>query len=40
MELFDCCCEGCGFVFFVEEGYDANLDAIVCPRCGHCIDEN
>jgi len=23
----------CGFDFFMEEGYDANLNAIVCPMC-------
>lgn len=26
-------CNCCGYDFFMEEGYDANLDAIVCPMC-------
>lgn len=32
--MFEYHCNCCGFDFFMEEGYDANLDAIVCPMCG------
>lgn len=32
--MFDYECEYCGFSFFTEEGYNASLDAIVCPVCG------
>lgn len=32
--MFEYRCNCCGFDFFAEEGYDANLDAIVCPMCG------
>ena len=34
--MFDYHCE-CGLDFFMEEGYDKELDAIVCPMCGHHI---
>jgi DNA-directed RNA polymerase subunit RPC12/RpoP len=34
MELFDYHCPECGFDFLMEEGYDNELDAIVCPNCG------
>ena len=27
-------CKYCGYFFFMEEGYDANLDTIICPNCG------
>lgn len=32
--MFEYHCNCCGFDFFMEEGYDSNLDAIVCPMCG------
>ena len=31
--MFDYHCNMCGHDFFVEEGYDAESDDIVCPRC-------
>lgn len=31
--MFDYHCNVCGHEFFLEEGYDANTDAIVCPVC-------
>ena len=27
-------CSCCGYDFFMEEGYDTLMDAIVCPNCG------
>ena len=27
-------CINCGFDFFMEEGYNANEDKIICPMCG------
>ena len=27
-------CNCCDFDFFMEEGYNGELDAIVCPMCG------
>lgn len=27
-------CNCCGFDFFMEEGYEPTLDAIICPMCG------
>ena len=27
-------CNCCGYDFFMEEGYNANEDAIICPMCG------
>lgn len=38
--MFDCCCEECGFYFFIEEGYDPETDKIVCPCCGETFEEN
>ena len=29
----ECHCNCCGYDFFFEEGYDAVIDAIVCPNC-------
>ena len=31
--MFEYHCNCCGYDFFMEEGYDNNLDAIVCPMC-------
>lgn len=31
--MFEYHCNCCGYDFFMEEGYDSNLDAIVCPMC-------
>jgi DNA-directed RNA polymerase subunit RPC12/RpoP len=31
--MFDYHCN-CGYDFFMEEGYDRETDAIVCPMCG------
>lgn len=31
--MFDYHCNCCGYDFFMEEGYDVDLDAIVCPMC-------
>lgn len=31
--MFDYHCT-CGHDFFMEEGYNAELDAIICPMCG------
>lgn len=30
----DYTCTNCGFDFFMEEGYNANEDKIICPNCG------
>lgn len=27
-------CKHCGFDFFLEEGYNASEDSIICPMCG------
>lgn len=32
--MFDYHCNECGFDFFMEEGYNADKDVIVCPYCG------
>ena len=32
--MFDYHCKCCGYDFFMEEGYDKELDATVCPMCG------
>lgn len=37
--MFDYHCNWCGYDFFMEEGYDAESDDIVCPRC-HCKRDN
>ena len=26
-------CNCCGYDFFMEEGYEADFDEILCPRC-------
>lgn len=31
--MFDYHCNWCGYNFFLEEGYDENLDEIICPHC-------
>ena len=31
--MFNYHCNCCGFDFFMEEGYDETIDAIVCPQC-------
>jgi uncharacterized Zn finger protein (UPF0148 family) len=38
--MFDYHCNDCGFDFFVEEGYNAELDAIICPWCGQTVKES
>ena len=32
-------CDNCDYVFFTEEGYDAELDMIICPNCGQSVEE-
>ena len=32
--MYDYHCNHCGFDFLLEEGYNANEDAIICPMCG------
>ena len=32
--MYEYHCNCCGFDFFEEECYNAELDAIVCPMCG------
>ena len=32
-QMFNYHCNCCGFDFFMEEGYDETIDAIVCPQC-------
>lgn len=32
--MFDYYCNCCGYNFFMEEGYDHETDAIICPMCG------
>ena len=32
--MFEYHCNFCRYDFFTEEGYDSNLNAIVCPVCG------
>lgn len=34
MKMFDYHCSRCGCEFFMEEVYDSEMDAIVCPNCG------
>lgn len=38
--VMDYHCNWCGFDFFFEEGYNAEVDDIMCPRCNairaHC----
>lgn len=38
--VMDYHCNWCGFDFFFEEGYNAEADDIMCPRCNairaHC----
>lgn len=36
--MFDYHCDRCGYEFFMEEAYDSELDAIVCPYCGANVD--
>lgn len=31
-------CNCCGFDFFMEEGYNGELDAVVCPMCRQVIE--
>jgi DNA-directed RNA polymerase subunit RPC12/RpoP len=33
-------CIRCGYGFFVEEGYDKEADAIICPNCGQTVKES
>lgn len=33
-------CKYCDYWFFMEEGYDAEEDAIKCPCCGAYVEEN
>lgn len=33
-------CNCCGYDFFMEEGYNGKLDAIICPMCGKHMEEN
>jgi DNA-directed RNA polymerase subunit RPC12/RpoP len=28
----------CGYDFFMEEGYDYEMDKIICPHCGQTIE--
>lgn len=35
--MYECKC--CGMWFFLEEGYESETDRIVCPACGHVVDE-
>ena len=37
--MFDYVCVGCGYGFFIEEGYDPTTDTIKCPECGRHIKE-
>ena len=37
--MFDYICIGCGYGFFIEEGYESETDKIKCPECGRCIKE-
>lgn len=32
--MFEYHCNCCGYDFFMEEGYNGELDAIICPMCG------
>lgn len=32
--MFEYHCNCCGYDFFEEEGYNRDLDVIVCPMCG------
>jgi hypothetical protein len=36
--MFDYHCK-CGYDFFMEEGYEPELDAIICPHCGKEVEE-
>lgn len=38
--MFDYHCTECSYDFFMEEGYNANKDAIICPNCGRNVEEN
>ena len=35
----DYTCKHCGFSYFMEEGYNAENDVIICPCCGVVQDE-
>lgn len=37
--MFDYHCT-CGYDFFMEEGYNAELDTIECPVCGCTVIES
>ena len=37
--MFDYTCDVCQCQFFIEEGYDANKDVIICPECGQYVKE-
>lgn len=37
--MFDYHCTCCGYDFFIEEGYNANEDVIICPNCGQQVKE-
>lgn len=39
-EMFDYHCNNCGHNFFIEEGYNADLDIIICPNCKHYVEES
>ena len=32
-------CNCCGYDFFMEEGYNADFDAIFCPVCGRYVEQ-
>lgn len=37
--MFDYHCAGCGYDFFIEEGYEPATDMIKCPECGRHVKE-
>ena len=36
--MFDYHCAHCHYDFFMEEGYDNEMDMIICPICGQPVE--